>query len=166
MIRSGINQEWIDSTLEFSLDLPPVINVLIPFLAILLSKVLFIKNRTVLRWPFWIYFLIHLSEKSSPFIWGIIFFCTMDGFSRILEKKLSKLLCTRLYRVLMMIRCSFYVFLVLSLLYYCIYCIRPVGAQNTSWVVITEHWCIMSRLQILYYHLIKHYPNVWRDCFL
>ena len=25
------------------------------------------------------------------------FFCTMDGFSRILEKKLSELLCTRLY---------------------------------------------------------------------
>ena len=25
------------------------------------------------------------------------FFCTMDGFSRILEKKLSELLCTRLH---------------------------------------------------------------------
>ena len=43
------------------------------------------------------FFLPHLCEKSSPFIWGIIFFCTMDGFSRILEKKLSELLCTRLY---------------------------------------------------------------------
>ena len=43
------------------------------------------------------FFLLHLWEKSSPFIWGIIFFCTMDGFSRILEKKLSELLCTRLY---------------------------------------------------------------------
>ena len=43
------------------------------------------------------FFLLHFSEKRSPFIWGIIFFCTMDGFSRILEKKLSKLLCTRLY---------------------------------------------------------------------
>ena len=43
------------------------------------------------------FFLLHLCEKSSPFIWGIIFFCTMDGFSRILEKKLSELLCTRLY---------------------------------------------------------------------
>ena len=47
--------------------------------------------------PFWIFFLLHLIEKCSPFIWGIIFFCTMDGFSRILEKKLSELLCTRLY---------------------------------------------------------------------
>ena len=47
--------------------------------------------------PFWIFFLLHLCEKSSPFIWSIIFFCTMDGFSRILEKKLSELLCTRLY---------------------------------------------------------------------
>jgi len=44
------------------------------------------------------FFLLHLCEKSSPFIWGVIFFCTMDGFSRILEKKLSELLCTRLYQ--------------------------------------------------------------------
>ena len=46
--------------------------------------------------PFWIFFLLHFIEKCSPFLWGIIFFCTMDSFSRILEKKLSKLLCTRL----------------------------------------------------------------------
>ena len=46
--------------------------------------------------PFWNFFLLHLCEKSSPLIWGIIFFCTMDGFSRILEKKLCHLLCTRL----------------------------------------------------------------------
>ena len=45
--------------------------------------------------PFW-FFLLHLCKKSNPFIWGIIFFCTMDSFSRILEKKLSELLCTRL----------------------------------------------------------------------
>ena len=43
------------------------------------------------------FFLLNLCEKSSPFIWGIIFFCTMDGFSRILEKKLYELQCTRLY---------------------------------------------------------------------
>ena len=43
------------------------------------------------------FFLLHLCEKSSPFIWGIIFFCTMDGFIRILEKRLSELICTRLY---------------------------------------------------------------------
>ena len=47
--------------------------------------------------PFWIFFLLHFIEKSSPFLWGIFFFCTMDGFSRILENKLSELLCTRLY---------------------------------------------------------------------
>ena len=47
--------------------------------------------------PFWIFFLLHFNEKCSPFLWGIIFLCTMDGFSRILEKKLSKVLCTRLY---------------------------------------------------------------------
>ena len=43
--------------------------------------------------PFWFFFLLHLSGKSSPFIWGIIYFCIMDVFSRILEKKLSELLC-------------------------------------------------------------------------
>ena len=43
------------------------------------------------------FFLLHISEKPSPFIWGIIFFCTMDGFSRILEKKGGGLLCTPLY---------------------------------------------------------------------
>ena len=26
------------------------------------------------------FFLLHISEKPSPFIWGIIFFCIMDGF--------------------------------------------------------------------------------------
>ena len=38
------------------------------------------------------YMVVRLSE-----IWGIIFFCTMDGFFRILEKRLSELICTRLY---------------------------------------------------------------------
>ena len=47
--------------------------------------------------PFWIFFLLHLCEKSSPFIWGIIFFCTMDGFFRILKKTSFQLFCTRLY---------------------------------------------------------------------
>ena len=46
--------------------------------------------------PFWIFFLPHLCEKSSSFIWGKKKFCTMDGFSRILENKLFQLLCTRL----------------------------------------------------------------------
>ena len=56
------------------------------------------------------FFLLHFSEKRSPFIRGIIFFCTMDGFSRILEKKLSELLCTRLYfqRILVFHKYSWY----------------------------------------------------------
>ena len=37
-------------------------------------------------------------KTSSPFIWGIIYFCTMDGFFRILEKTSSELICTRLYQ--------------------------------------------------------------------
>ena len=44
-----------------------------------------------------IFFLLHLCEKSSPFIWGIIFFCTMDGPSRILKKTSFQFFCTRLY---------------------------------------------------------------------
>ena len=36
-------------------------------------------------------------KTSRPFIWGIIYFCNMDGFFRILEKTSSKLICTRLY---------------------------------------------------------------------
>ena len=47
--------------------------------------------------PFWIFFcFISLKNAARLYVWGIIFFCTMDGFSRILEKKLSELLCTRL----------------------------------------------------------------------
>ena len=44
-----------------------------------------------------IFFLLHLCEKSSPFIWGIIFFCTMDGSSRILKKTSFQFFCTWLY---------------------------------------------------------------------
>ena len=36
-------------------------------------------------------------KTSSPFIWGLIYFCTMDGFFRIFEKTSSELICTRLY---------------------------------------------------------------------
>ena len=43
------------------------------------------------------FFLLHLCEKSSPFIWGIIFLCTMDGFFRILKKTSFQLFCIRLY---------------------------------------------------------------------
>ena len=34
---------------------------------------------------------------GMAFTWGIIYFCTMDGFFRILEKNSSELICTRLY---------------------------------------------------------------------
>ena len=54
------------------------------------------------------FFLLHFCEKSSPFIWGIIFFCTMDGLSRILEKKLSELLCTQLYVLRPSLGCQFW----------------------------------------------------------
>ena len=43
------------------------------------------------------FFFCFISMKtSSPFIWGIIFFCTMVGFFRMCEKTSSELICTRL----------------------------------------------------------------------
>ena len=47
--------------------------------------------------PFWILFFASYQWKTQPIYMRYHFFCTMDGFSRILEKKLSELLCTRLY---------------------------------------------------------------------
>ena len=42
------------------------------------------------------YMVVRLSD-ISPFIWGIIYFCNMDGLFRILEKRLLELICTQLY---------------------------------------------------------------------
>ena len=39
-------------------------------------------------------FCIISKKTSSLFIWGVIFLCTMNGFFRILEKRLSELICT------------------------------------------------------------------------
>ena len=36
-------------------------------------------------------------KMTLAFIWGIIYFCNMDGFFRILKKAVSELICTRLY---------------------------------------------------------------------
>ena len=59
---------------------------------------------TFFRRPFWIFFseknfffCFILLKRPKAFIWGIIFFCTMDEFFRILEKTSSELICTRLY---------------------------------------------------------------------
>jgi hypothetical protein len=38
-------------------------------------------------------------KTSNPFIWGIIYFCTMDGFFRILENISSEIICTQLWGV-------------------------------------------------------------------
>ena len=43
--------------------------------------------------PFWFFFSM---KTTLAFIWGIIFFCTMGGFFRILEKTSSELICTQL----------------------------------------------------------------------
>ena len=47
--------------------------------------------------PFRFFFGFISMKTSSPFIWGIIYFCNMDGFLRILEKTSSELICTWLY---------------------------------------------------------------------
>ena len=52
---------------------------------------------------FWVshfdFFCFISMKTSSPFIWGIIYFCNMDGFFRIMEKTSSELICTRLYLI-------------------------------------------------------------------
>ena len=43
------------------------------------------------------FFLVFLYEKKPRrFIWGSIYSCSMDGFFRIFQKAVSKLICTRL----------------------------------------------------------------------
>ena len=59
---------------------------------------------------FFDFFSLHLMKKSSPFIWDIIVLCTMNGFFRILEKRLSELICTRLYNKLQFPSCLKYGF--------------------------------------------------------
>ena len=44
--------------------------------------------------------------KTFVFIWGIIFFCTMNGSFRILKKVLSKPISARLYFFLLNYRCK------------------------------------------------------------
>ena len=43
------------------------------------------------------FFCFSSTKTSSFFIWGIIYFWNMAGFLRILEKRLSELISTRLY---------------------------------------------------------------------
>ena len=43
----------------------------------------------------WIFILPFFLAFSK--IWGVVYFCNMDDFFRILEKRLSELICTRLY---------------------------------------------------------------------
>ena len=46
------------------------------------------------------FFCFILLKRPKAFMWGIIFFCTMDVFFRILGKTSSELICTLLYSVL------------------------------------------------------------------
>ena len=41
--------------------------------SILLTQGPIHENFEFLSWPFWIFSLLHLIEKCSPFLWGIIF---------------------------------------------------------------------------------------------
>ena len=44
-----------------------------------------------------IFFCFFSLKITMAFIWGSVYFCTMNGFFRILKKALSELICTRLY---------------------------------------------------------------------
>ena len=46
---------------------------------------------------FFFFFASSQWKDQRLFIWGIIYFCTINGFFRILEKTSSELICTRLY---------------------------------------------------------------------
>ena len=61
-----------------------------------------LENEVFLSRPFWIFLLLSFFfaslKTSSPFIWGIIYFCTLDGFFRILEKTSSELMHTTVFQ--------------------------------------------------------------------
>ena len=61
-----------------------------------------LENEVLLSRPFWI---LVFKKKLLHFVWGIIYFCTMDDFFRILEKNSSELICTRLY--IQLVLCTF-----------------------------------------------------------
>ena len=41
--------------------------------------------------------LFKIQKTPRRFIWGSVYFCTVDGFFRILKKAVSELICIRLY---------------------------------------------------------------------
>ena len=55
-----------------------------------------LENEFFLSRPFWIFFASSQWKKAAR-SYEVSFFSALDGFSRILEKKLFELLCTRLY---------------------------------------------------------------------
>ena len=61
-----------------------------------IAQLLVAVEKLFLSRPFWYFFCFISMKTSSPFIWGIIHFCNMDGFFWILEKISSKLICTPL----------------------------------------------------------------------
>ena len=64
-----------------------------------------LENEFFFSWPFWIFFfkilfLFFSNDENLGFHMRYHFFSTIDGFFRILEKRLSELICTRLYKKL------------------------------------------------------------------
>ena len=91
-------------------------------------------------WPFWIFQkrkkeLLHLKENKHLVHMNFIFFCTMDGLFRILEKRLSKLICTQLY------------YLPGSLPSLC--CFRPPHPPRLPWPLRPPRFCPASPLGLL-----------------
>ena len=56
---------------------------------------------------YWVFQKKNFLCLSMKRLWGIIHFCTMDGFFRILEKTSFQLICTRLYGQLLNIISSY-----------------------------------------------------------
>ena len=50
---------------------------------------------------YWVVQILFFStmKRTKAFIWGSIYFCTMDGFFRIFKKAVSELICTLLYLI-------------------------------------------------------------------
>ena len=57
------------------------------------NKPIFVTISFKIIISFWFFSM----KITLALIWGILYFCTMDRFFRILKKGLSELICTRLY---------------------------------------------------------------------
>ena len=71
---------------------------------------------------------------TMAFIWGSIYFCTTDGFFRILKKALSELICTRLFV------CNAWVSRISDWsIFHAMVAFGPESAESSSWLQLNEN---------------------------